>query len=117
MPVMPIHGPEAPRDCTLPGISSDRAMASATPAGVGENHGMVPVVGTRTDFKFEVDVVRFQRSVVQTTQWWEPGVGSRYVCAVAADDLGVGSNRTAVSRPCHNRTTELLFLGKHPAPC
>ena len=42
------------------------------------------------DRLFEVLVLRLQKSATITTQWWDPGLGSGYVCCTASHDLSFG---------------------------
>ena len=80
------------------------------PSLPGSRFGELPVNGCgscssshRPDFNFTINVIRFQRSAVQTSLSWDPGLSSGYVCASIRADLAAG-------------LTDLVYFPAMPQP-
>ena len=64
------------------------------------------------DFRFEIAVLRFQRSAFQTSLIWDPGLSANYVCAAVRDDLVMCESDICIFPAIPQLDDKIVVLGE-----
>ena len=108
-PAVPIP---APRPDEV--AASENARPTTVSAGASRTPFITECPGLfcRDDFRFEIAVLRFQRTAIQTSLLWDPGLSAGYVCATVRDDLGICDADTVFVPAIPQPDNKIVVIGE-----